>query len=100
LAIFEIWDELIHALRQAARRLAHERELASRIMPTRGPLWELLKNGVQWSATLDFLSDHQRWEVVITRNRERSQVQQFVTREKADAWADKECVEIAMGWKQ
>jgi hypothetical protein len=64
-----------------------------------GPLWELLKSGTTWSATLHFHKEHHGWEVVITRNGQRAQVQQFLTREKAETWADKKCIEITMGWK-
>src|SRR5262245_17421419 len=52
LALFGVWNELIQALRDAAKRLRRDKESASRIAPVSGPLWELLKSGVTWSATL------------------------------------------------
>lgn len=100
LALFGIWDELVEALNEAVKRRAHENELTSRAKRAGGPLWELLKNGVTWSATMDFRNERLGWEVVISRNGQRFNVQQFVNREKAEAWSDKECIEIAMGWKR
>ena len=100
LALFGIWDELVEALNETIKRRAHENELTSRTQQTGGPLWEMLKNGVTWSANMDFRGERLGWEVVLSRNGQRFNVQQFVNREKAEAWADKECIEIAMGWKR
>ena len=100
LALFGIWDELIEALREGVKRQVREREATSRMQATGGLLWELLKDGVRWSATLNVRSEHPGWEVVVTRKGRRFHTYQFLTREKAEAWADKECIEIAMGWKE
>jgi len=99
LALFAIWDELFDALQAAEKKLMRDQEDAAQMKPADRLLWQLLKNGVPWAATLTFRRTDQRWEVVITRNRHRTRVQQFVNREKAEAWADDECTEIAMGWK-
>jgi len=99
LALFSVWDELCDALRDAVKRQGYEKEFASRVKPLNGPIWELLKNGVTWSASLHFRRDQRDWEVVIKRNAECVRVERFATRERADTWADKQCVEIAAGWK-
>ena len=39
LALFGIWDELIHALREEEKRLARDQKAGSRIARARGPLW-------------------------------------------------------------
>lgn len=98
LALFSVFDELLGALRKAVKQQAREIEMASQPIPTSGPLWELLKDGVQWAAALNYRG--QQWEVEITRNGEPSQLGRFFRREKAEAWADNECVQIAMGWKK
>jgi hypothetical protein len=98
-ALVDIFDELVHALAEATKQLARDKEIASRLSPTSGPVWELRKWGVTWSATLNLRSDHRGWDVVITRNGQRLQIRRFLHREKAEAWADEECVEIALGWK-
>jgi hypothetical protein len=56
-ALHIIFDELIKALREAAKHQAHLKELARRVRLPSGPLWELLKNGVYWSATLSFRTE-------------------------------------------
>lgn len=38
LALFTVWDELLHALREAVKRLGREKELASRAKPKDGSL--------------------------------------------------------------
>jgi hypothetical protein len=100
LALFSIWDELRQALAEAVKRRGHESEFASRAKAITGPIWELLKDGVTWSARLQFRRDHRDWEVVIMRNGQRTQVERFATCERADTWADKQCIEIAAGWKK
>jgi hypothetical protein len=99
LALFGVWGELHDAMREAVKRQGHEKEFASRAKPVNGPIWELLKNGVTWSASLHFRRDHRDWEVVIKRNGQCDRVERFATRERADTWADKQCVEITAGWK-
>jgi hypothetical protein len=100
LALFSVWDELRDAMHQAIKRQGHEREFASRTKPVNGPIWELLKNGVTWSASLHFRPDHRDWEVAIKRNGQCARVERFATRERADTWADKQCVGIALGWSK
>ncbi len=99
LALFAVWDELLQALCDAVTRVGRDNELASRPRPTDGLLWELLKDGVTWSATLWFRRDRGDWEVSIRRSGMYHRFEQFATSEKAEAWADKECIEISMGWK-
>jgi hypothetical protein len=99
LALFSVWDELRDAMREAVKRQGYEKEFASRASPVNGPIWELLKNGVTWSASLHFRRDHSDWEVVIKRNGQGARVERFATRERADTWADKQCAEIAVGWR-
>jgi hypothetical protein len=98
LALFGIWDQLILALREASKRQAYEKESATPNASISGPLWELNKNGVLWTATIRFRVEGQ-WEVAIIRNGQRAQVQQFGSRKQADAWADNQCIELTMGWK-
>jgi hypothetical protein len=53
-----------------------------------------------WSAVLRFRRGERDWDVVLVRNGQNVQIERFATCDKAEAWADKKCVEIAMGWKQ
>jgi hypothetical protein len=98
LALFAIWDELIHELQEVAERQSATKESASGTSASE-PLWELVKGGVTWTAVLTFRRAVQRWEVVITRNGQRSRSQEFGTHANADEWANTPCVEIAKGWK-
>jgi len=100
LALFSVWDELRHALREVVKRQGHEKELSSRAKPVSGPIWELVKDGVTWSATRHFRRDHRDWEVVIKRNGQRMLIERFATCERAENWADHQCIEIAAGWKK
>jgi hypothetical protein len=100
LALFSVWDELQQALRDAVKRQGHEREFARRAQAVSGSIWELLKDGVTWSATRHFRRDHRDWEVVIIRNGQCELVERFATCDRADAWADKQCIAIASGWKR
>jgi hypothetical protein len=79
---------LLRALQDAAKRQAREQDAARRINQTGGLLWELVKNGAPWAETLYVRSERQGWDIVITRNGQRSHSRQFSTRDRAEAWAD------------
>jgi hypothetical protein len=60
----------------------------------------MLKTGVKWAAILTFRDDEHAWEVVLLRNDQRRSTRRFSRREKAEAWADQQCLEVSTGWKE
>jgi hypothetical protein len=90
LALYGVWDELTEALNQAAEA---RRESAGSEL-----LWELRKDGILWSASVNVRRESPGWEALIHRNGVLAMAQRFTQKGNAEAWADRQCVEIVKGW--